>query len=135
MGARKTSVDLDVNPDGLSAPFQSAMARRFDKVSVVWGKDVLAVSQGNLATRLHDRQAQAETLRLADQLQSKEPSTVTGADSDKLAKPERENKYRPEIKMYRRSPAVSEEQLTELIWGSYEQRTIVSGGRNCPSFV
>ena len=95
MEAHKTSVDLDVNPDGLSAPFQSAMARRFDKVPIVWGKDVLAVSQGNFATRLHDRQAQAETLRLADQLHSKEPSTVTGADSDKLAKPERENKYRP----------------------------------------
>ncbi|OQV18504.1 hypothetical protein BV898_07513 [Hypsibius exemplaris] len=123
--AHKASVDLNFNSDGMSAPFQSALARRFDKVPVVWGKDVLAVSPGNLQARLAERLAAAEAQKVADSSRSTEPSGAeASADSDKQAKPERNNKYRPEINMYRNKPAVSEEQLTELIWGSYEQRTI-----------
>ena len=35
-----------------------------------------------------------------------------------------QHKFRPVRTMYRKKPAVSEEQLTELIWGNYETRII-----------
>jgi hypothetical protein len=120
-----TITDLDSNPDGLSAPFQSALTKRFDKVPVVWGKEALPISLAKFQSRLKQRLALTEIRRVADQ-NSKEPSVGVSADLDKQSKPERANKYRPVINMYQRKPAVSKEQLTELIWGSYEQRTIVS---------
>lgn len=111
--------------DGFTGPFQTALASRFDKVPSVWGKEALPLTMDNLQARLRERLQLAELQRSKAE-HSKDASASSDDKADKKNKPERENKYRPQIQIYRNKPAISHEELTEKIWGSYEQRTIVS---------
>ncbi|XP_055336297.1 uncharacterized protein LOC129586857 [Paramacrobiotus metropolitanus] len=103
-----------------NTPFQTALASKFDRIPLVWGRDGLPLTMENIKMRLRERAELAELQKSAGE-HSKEPSV--SAD-DKKNKPEREGKYKPLIQPHAWQPAVSDEKLNEMIWGPYEQRTI-----------